>query len=183
MRGTDACPNAVVLDEQVLTQNLQEYFSHSLKNRDTMIKNIVSRFNTLYHDSNENQNRFDELDHKRTSLEKQRQKYMDMYVDELISREELNAKLKSINADLERVKNELTITEYNLNRSEMLDTLLAQTFTNMENVTVLSTVTNAQLKKIIDRIEVDRNGNIDIFLKTFDEIGLEKPFLITDDHT
>ena len=65
----------------------------------------------------------------------------------------------------------------------MLDTLLDQTFADMESITDLSTVTNAQLKKIIDRIEVDRNGNIDIFLKTFDEIGLEKAFLITDDHT
>lgn len=182
-RGSDACPNAVVLDEQTLIENLQEYFSQSLKNRDTMVKNIVSRFNAIYHDSNENQKHFDEFNHKRTSLEKQRQKYMDMYVDELISREELNAKLKNINAELEHIQNELTITEYNINRSEMLDTLLDQTFADMESITDLSAVTNAQLKKIIDRIEVDNNGNIDIYLKAFGEIGLEKTFLITDDHT
>lgn len=108
---------------------------------------------------------------------------MDMYVDELISREELNTKLKSINTELERIKNELTVTEYNLSRSEMLDTLLDRTFANMESVTDLSNVTNAQLKRIIDRIEVDKDGNIDIFLKTLDEIGLEKVFLISDNHT
>lgn len=182
-RGADTCPNAVVLDEQVLIESLQNYFIQSLKNRDTMVKNIVSRFNSLYHDSNENQNRFAELDQKRSSLEKQRQKYMDMYVDELISREELNSKLKSINSDLEHIRNELTVTEYNISRSEMLGTILDRTFANMENVTDLSTVTNAQLKNIIDRIEVDKNGNIDIFLKTLDDIGLEKVFLISDSHT
>ncbi|MGN1135187.1 MAG: recombinase family protein, partial [Oscillospiraceae bacterium] len=182
-KGKNACPNNVIIDEQVLIENLQEYFIRSLKNRDTMVKNIVSRFNTLYHESDENHERFTELEEKRSALEKQRQKYMDMYVDELISREELNTKLKSINSELERIKNELTVTEYNLSRSEMLDTLLDRTFANMESVTDLSNVTNAQLKKIIDRIEVDKDGNIDIFLKTLDEIGLEKVFLISDNHT
>ena len=148
-----------------------------------MVKNIVSRFNTLYHESDKNHERFTELEQKRSALEKQRQKYMDMYVDELISREELNTKLKSINTELERIKNELTVTEYNLSRSEMLDTLLDRTFANMESVTDLSNVTNAQLKRIIDRIEVEKDGNIDIFLKTLDEIGLEKVFLISDNHT
>ena len=182
-KGKNACPNNVIIDEQVLIENLQEYFIQSLKNRDTMVKNIVSRFNTLYHESDKNHERFTELEQKRSALEKQRQKYMDMYVDELISREELNTKLKSINTELERIKNELTVTEYNLSRSEMLDTLLDRTFANMESVTDLSNVTNAQLKRIIDRIEVEKDGNIDIFLKTLDEIGLEKVFLISDNHT
>lgn len=182
-RGAEACPNAVVLEEQVLIQNLQEYFIKSLKNRDTMVNNIVSRFNSVYHNAAENQSYSAELEQKQASLEKQRQKYMDMYVDELISREELNSKLKSINADLEHIRNELTITESNLSRSEMLESVLEQTFASIESVTDLSTVTNAQLKKIINRIEVDKDGHIDIYLNLLSEIGLDKPFLICDDHT
>lgn len=183
MQGKAACENAVILDEQVLMDTLQEYFIQSLKNRDTMVKSIVSQFNTLYHDSNENQEHSDELMQKKASLEKQRQKYMDMYVDELISREELNSKLKSINAELSHIKNELNIIEYNIDRSQMLESILEQTFSDMESVTDLSSISNAQLKKIIDRIEIDKDGNIDIYLKLLSEIGLDKTFLICDNHT
>lgn len=183
MQGKAACENAVILDEQVLMDTLQEYFIQSLKNRDTMVKSIVSQFNTLYHDSNENQEHSEGLMQKKASLEKQRQKYMDMYVDELISREELNSKLKSINAELSHIKNELTIIEYNIDRSHMLESILEQTFADMESVTDLSSISNAQLKKIIDRIEIDKDGNIDIYLKLLSEIGLDKTFLICDNHT
>lgn len=181
--GAESCPNAVVLDEQILIQNLQEYFNQSIKNRDTMVKNIVSRFNSVYNDLTENNNHSTELEQKQSALEKQRQKYMDMYVDELISREELNSKLKSINTELEHIRNELVIAEYNISRGEMLESVLEQTFADIESVTDLSTVSNAHLKKIINRIEVDKDGHIDIFFNLLSDIGLDESFLICDNHT
>ena len=65
----------------------------------------------------------------------------------------------------------------------MLEGVLEQTFADIESVTDLSTVSNAQLKKIINRIEVDKEGHIDIFLNLFGEIGIDESFLICDSHT
>lgn len=182
-QGAAVCPNAVILDEQLLIDNLQSYFSGILKDKDTMIKNIVSEFNRVYREKAENELCGAELEKRQSDLEKRRQKYMDMYVDELISREELNTKLKSINSELEQVHNELSVAEYNLSRGEMLDDILGKTFSGIEQITDVASMSNAQLKKIINRIEVDKDGHIDIFLNLFSEIGLDKTFLICDNHT
>ncbi|MCM1023119.1 MAG: recombinase family protein [Prevotella sp.] len=182
-QGASVCPNAVILDEQLLIDNLQNYFSGILKNKDTMIKNIVSEFNRVYNEKADNELRGAELEKKQSDLEKRRQKYMDMYVDELISRDELNTKLKSINSELEQVRGELSVAEYNLSRGEMLDDILGKTFSGIEQITDISAMSNAQLKKIINRIEVDKDGHIDIFFNLFSEIGLDETFLICDNHT
>lgn len=40
--------------------------------------------------------------------------------------------------------------------------------------------TNTQLKKIIDKIEVDKDGNVDIYLKLLGDLGLDETVLIED---
>ena len=44
-------------------------------------------------------------------------------------------------------------------------------------------MTNEQLKKIVQKIEVDKNGNVDVFLRLFGDLGLDETILISDDHT
>lgn len=40
--------------------------------------------------------------------------------------------------------------------------------------------TNTQLKKITDKIEVDKDGNVDIYLKLLGDLGLDETILIED---
>nr|MDE5577612.1 recombinase family protein [Oscillospiraceae bacterium] len=181
--GTTACANAVILDEDILLEKLQEYFSEVIKNKTAMIKNIAAEFERIYKTKNDNETYGAELNEKKAALEKKRQKYMDMYIDEIISRTELNEKVKAIDLELEKVKSELTITEYNLSRGDMLENILRQTFDSIENITDISSMTNSDMKKIINKIEVDKSGQIDIFLNLFGEIGIDEQFLICDNHT
>lgn len=44
-------------------------------------------------------------------------------------------------------------------------------------------MTNTQLKKLLQKIEVDKEGNIDIYLRLFGDLGLDETVLICDDHT
>lgn len=181
--GTTACTNAVVLEEDILLEKLQEYFSEVIKNKTAMIKNIAAEFERVYKTKNDNEAYGADLNEKKAALEKKRQKYMDMYIDEIISRTELNEKVKSIDLELEKVKSELTVTEYNLSRDDMLENILRQTFDSIENIIDISSMTNSDMKKIINKIEVDKSGQIDIFLNLFGEIGIDESFLICDNHT
>ena len=52
-----------------------------------------------------------------------------------------------------------------------------------EDITDVSQMTNAQLKKIIQRIEVDKDGNVDIYLRLLGDLGLESTVLINYDRT
>ena len=183
VNGKSACENAVVLEENILIKKLREYFSEIMKNKDTMIKNIAAEFERVYKNKNDNEEQNGKLNEHKASLEKKRQKYMDMYVDEIISRSELNEKIKGIDIELEKIKNELLITEYNLSRGDMLETVLKKTFDGIGGVTDISAMTNADMKQIINRIEVDKDGHIDIYLNLFGEIGIDESFLICDNHT
>ena len=44
-------------------------------------------------------------------------------------------------------------------------------------------MTNAQLKRIIQKIEVDKDGNVDIYLRLFGDLGLDETVLIRNDET
>ena len=44
-------------------------------------------------------------------------------------------------------------------------------------------MTNAQLKRVIDKIVVDEHGKIDVYLKLLSDIGLEQSVLVNNSHT
>ena len=108
---------------------------------------------------------------------------MDMYTDDLISREELNDKIGGMRKEIERLENELKMVSYHLTKGEQLEAILHQTFREIEDITDVRQMTNAQLKRIIQKIEVDKEGNVDIYLRLFGDLGLGETILIHQDET
>lgn len=84
-RGADNCPNAVTVDEEELIEVLQEYFAELLKAKKNVIRYVVGEFQRVYKAKDENLNYEKELNAQLAKLQKTRQKYMDMYADDLIS--------------------------------------------------------------------------------------------------
>lgn len=182
-RGADSCPNAVTVDEEELMQALQEYFADMLKQKKNIIHNVVNEFQRIYKARDENAEYEKELNRHLAKLKKTRQKYMDMYTDDLISREELNTKLGGMREEIERLQNELKMVSYHLTKGEQLEYLLNNTFKAVEDITDVHYMTNEQIKQIIKKIEVDKEGNVDIYLRLFGDLGLESSVLISDNHT
>ena len=106
-----------------------------------------------------------------------------MYTDDLISREELNEKIGGMKKKIEKLENELKLVEYNLNKGDQLEEIVQHTFKNIEGITSVADMTNEQLKQIIQKIEVDKEGNVDIYLRIFGDLGLDDSVLISYDHT
>ena len=182
-RGADSCPNAVSIDEQELIQVLQDYFSEIIRQKKKVIRYVVSEFQRIYKAKDENSDYEKELTDQLTKLRRSRQKYMDMYADDLISREELNEKIGGMRKEIDRLENELKMISYNLTKREQLENILSNTFQAIEDITDVRQMTNAQLKRIIQKIEVDKDGNVDIFLRLWGELGLAENILISDNHT
>ena len=106
---------------------------------------------------------------------------MDMYTDDRISREELNAKIGGMKKEIDHLENELKMVSCHLTTGDQLENLLQQTFKEIENITDVRQMTNAQLKRIVHRIEVDKDGNVDIYLKLLGDLGLDETVLIEDE--
>lgn len=177
-RGEDCCENKTVLDEEELIEILQNYFAALVKNKKQVTENIVAEFTRVYKVRDENVDYEKQLRAKLAKLEKLRTKYMDMYADDLISRQELNKKLSGTKDEKQRLENELKLTAYNITKGEQLKTILDRTFAAVESVADVHTMTNAQLREIVERIEVDRDGNVDIYLRLLGELGLDEHILI-----
>ena len=106
-----------------------------------------------------------------------------MYADDLISRDELNAKIGGMRKEIERLENELKMISYNLTKGEQLESVLTSTFKEIEDITDVHQMTNTQLKRIIQKIEVDKEGNVDIYLRLLGDLGLDSTVLISDNLT
>lgn len=182
-KGADSCPNAVTVDEEELIQTLQNYFIQVLRSRKNVVRYVVGEFQRVYKAKDENLNYEKELTTQLAKLQKSRQKYMDMYTDDLISREELNTKLAGTRQEVERLENELKLVSSHLTKGEQLEDILNQTFREIEDITDVHEMTNTQLKRIIQKIEVDKEGNVDIYLRLLGDLGLDNTILIRDDYT
>ena len=92
----------------------------------------------------------------------------------------MNEKIGGSKKELERLQNELKMVSYHLTKGEQLEVILNNTFKEISDITDVRNMTNAQLKKIIQKIEVDKDGNVDIYLRLFGELGLNQSVLIYD---
>lgn len=182
-KGAESCPNAVALDEEELIQTLQKYFSNMLESKKNVIRHITNEFQRVYKAKDENLNYEKELNARLSKLQKIRQRYMDMYADDLISREELNEKIGGMRKEIEGLESELKMVSYHLTKGEQLEGILNRTFREIEDISDVREMSNAQLKKIIQKIEVDKDGNVDIYLRLFGDLGLDETILINHDYT
>lgn len=177
-KGADSCPNAVTVDEEELIQTLQDYFEEILSKKKKVINCVIKEFQRVYKAKDENIEYEKQLNAELNKLRKSREKYMDMYTDDLISREELNEKIGGMRKEIERLENELKMVSYHLTKGEQLEAILNSTFKQLEDITDVHEMTNAQLKRLINKIEVDKDGNVDIYLRFIGDLGLDEAVLI-----
>lgn len=176
-KGANSCPNIVTIDEEELIQVLEEYFTEILKEKKNIIAYIIKEFTKIYKAKIDNKTYKKELNGQLNKFKKIRQKYMDMYTDDLISREELNEKIYGVRIKIETIEDELKIIEYNLSKTVQLKETIQDTFQNIQDITSVRDMTNEQLKQIIQKIEIDKEGNVDIYLRLFKDFGLDQTFI------
>ena len=59
--------------------------------------------------------------------------------------------------------------------------ILNNTFKTIGDIADVRQMTNVQLKKLIQKIEVDKEGNVDIYLRLLGDLGLDETILIADE--
>ena len=182
-KGADSCPNKTAVDEEELIQVLQGYFNRILQQKNKVIDYVVKEFQRVYKAKDENAEYEKELNLQVARLQRMRQKYMDMYTDDLITREELNEKIGGTKQEIERLENELKMVAYHLTKGEQLETILNRTFKEIEDISDVHQMTNQQLKRLIQKIEVDKDGNVDIYLRLLGDLGLDESVLIEENET
>ena len=103
-------------------------------------------------------------------LEKQRQKFLDLYADDIITRQELDQKLNASKAELRQLEEELRQMErHELNEAD-IDRVIKRTMDHLKEWVSVRKLNNAQLKQLVEKIEVDEDGTVDVYLRLFAEV-------------
>ena len=101
----------------------------------------------------------------------------------IISREDLNTKTKSITKEINELQNQLKATELNLDTGENLEKIINDTFVEIEDIVAVEKMTNEQIKRIIEKMTVFPDGTVDIFLKSLSDIGISSNVIFNSDRT
>lgn len=182
-RGAGSCPNAVTVDEDELISVIDEYLKKTIEKKQNIINYVLSEFKKKYKAKNENEQYEKELKRSIEKLKHQRQKYMDLYVSDLISKDDLAQKISPMKDEIERLERNLKLAQANITKAEKLEEVLGDTFNTLDSFTSVRYMTNARLKQIIQKIEVDSQGNVDIYLRLFGDFGFGQNVLIEQKST
>ena len=108
-----------------------------------------------------------------------KQKYMEMFQNEIINIQELKKYTNPLNEDIARLERELKLITSEIKEKDVLEKELSKTINTVDDILNNQTITNAMLKTIIDVIEVDSDSNVEVRLKLLNEIG-SSPMVITN---
>lgn len=167
-QGTDQCENAVSVEEDELIERLDRYFQALLrdeKKAERLFRQMLRR--RFGGDSAEGERKA--LGEKLSRLEGKRGKYLDLYAGELITRQELEKRLKGTREEMESLEARLRQLEAAALSDSAVDTLIGRALQNPDGLLTVRNLNNGQLKQLISRIEVDKDGNVDVYLRVLPE--------------
>ena len=159
--GKDFCHNNITVDEQELKDYLFAYFQSLIKDKQVIIKNARDKFKKAIDKQSENID-INSLKLELDKIERLRKKQIEMFNMDLITIEELNENIGHLKNDKIRLENSIKMLESD---SSILsyEGILGNSFKLLEEVMETKDITNEQLSKIISKIVVDIEGNVDIY--------------------
>ena len=159
----ERCPNRVILDESVLIQNLKNYFSSLIGDKAAFTSRVLSGLKAQLSNSPNPEQSKKELETRQKKLLIKQERYQEMYADNLISMAALKDKLAAISEELKALDR---VTPDVSSHAEPTEDWYQEITRFLE----LETVTNCDMRRILDRITVDQDGHIRVMVKNFEEI-------------
>ncbi len=151
--GAGSCDNAIAIDEHGLIQCIKRYFVNLLKSKDGIMREIQSEFARIVGKHGKSAS---DTTAKSDRLVRQRQRYVDLYADGVITHEALLDKIGRIDRELDQMQR--------VDRGDAVDPSIR--VTTLDDAVQLDRMNNAQLRRIIDKIIVDKDGAIDAYIKS-----------------
>lgn len=160
----ERCGNTVKLEEDELLAELQGYFLSLIQDRDLFIKGILAEIEKQT-PANPSEVNTAEIEKKRKRLLAKKERCQEMYLNDVMTMTELREKTAEINEALKDLDVSLKQYEQSLAARQNSGDAAAFYVREIERFLRLETVTNLDLRRIIDYISVNRDGTAKIVLK------------------
>lgn len=175
--GVNHCPNTTVIDEEELLNAIKIYLKSIIKNKKDFMKTVEKEFEKITKLRENNERSEESLLKEIEKVTVKKQKYMEMFQNEIINIQELKKYTNPLNEDIARLERELKLITSEIKEKDVLEKELNKTIKTVDDILNNQTITNAMLKTIIDVIEVDSDSNIEVRLKLLNEIGTNEPVI------
>lgn len=176
--GVSSCPNTTVIDEEELLNAIKEYLKSIISNKKEFMKSVQKEFDKITKLRENNERSEKSLLQEIEKITVKKQKYMEMFQNEVINIQELKKYTNPLNEDIARLERELKLITSEIKEKDVLEKELTRTISTIDDILNNETITNAMLKTIIDVIEVDSEANIEVRLKLLNEIGIHPPTVL-----
>ena len=177
--GVNHCPNTTVIDEEELLNAIKKYLKSIISNKKNFMKAVEKEFEKITKLRESNERSEGSLLKEIEKVTTKKQKYMEMFQNEIINIQELKQYTAPLNEDISRLERELKLITSEIKEKDVLEKELSKTIKTVDDILNNQTITNAMLKTIIDVIEVDSDSNVEVRLKLLNEIG-STPTVITN---
>lgn len=169
------CGNLVKLDEDELLVYIRNYFSSLIQEKDVFVHQVLEE---IKKQRSKQQSAFDAdaVEAKRKKLIAKRQRYQEMYANDVMTMAELKEKTEIIVRELEALDFTLKQYEQSLIIRQKNEDIMNRYIQEIERFLSLETVTNLDMRKIIDRISVNMDGTVKIILKKLDDVSTPRTF-------
>lgn len=175
--GVNHCPNTTVIDEEELLNAIKIYLKSIIKNKKDFMKAVEKEFEKITKLRENNERSEESLLKEIEKVTVKKQKYMEMFENEIINIQELKKYTNPLNEDITRLERELKLITSEIKEKDVLEKELNKTIKTVDDILNNQTITNAMLKTIIDVIEVDSDSNVEVRLKLLNEIGTNEPVI------
>lgn len=175
--GVNHCPNTTVIDEEELLNAIKEYLKSIISNKKNFMKAVEKEFEKITKLRESNERSEESLLKEIEKVTTKKQKYMEMFQNEVINIQELKQYTNPLNEDIARLERELKLITSEIKEKDVLEKELTKTIKTVDDILNNQTITNAMLKTIIDVIEVDSDSNVEVRLKLLNEIGTNEPVI------
>lgn len=179
-KGVDSCPNNTKIDEQDLINALEIIMRQVIESKEYYINNIKKEFKYIYDKRNSSVVDLKELHKELKTLERDLQKENDLYREDLIDLNTLKENAKPIKVKIVDIKEQISMLEQEITVEDKIDDILKNTFKDINSILDISKVNNADLKRVIDKIEVDADKNVVIYFKLLGKVGMNSTFHNSD---
>lgn len=169
--GVNHCPNTTVIDEEELLDAIKIYLKSIISNKKDFMKAVEKEFEKITKLRETNERSEESLLKEIEKVTVKKQKYMEMFQNEIINIQELKKYTNPLNEDIARLERELKLITSEIKEKDVLEKELNKTIKTVDDILNNQTITNAMLKTIIDVIEVDSDSNVEVRLKLLNEIG------------
>jgi len=168
----EKCDNRVILEEPALIDELRKYFATLIKDKDSFISSVLSTLDKQLPAAQDPEQAKKEIEAKRKKLLAKKDRYREMYANDLINMAELKDKLASVAEELKAVDMDLAQIARSAQILSSAEHPIPYYLQEITRFLELETVTNMDMRRIIDHISVNKNGTVRVVLKKFEAMAM-----------